>query len=221
MNLKRRSFLKRVASVISLFSLLPAAKGISAATSISSGWQQPAETPASAMGGTDPYIAEICIVPFNFAPRNWAFCNGQLLPIAQYTALFSLLGTTYGGNGKTNFALPDLQGRFPMHPGYGSGLFPRDLGEMGGSETVTLLESEIPAHIHAGSAIACYSGIGDSSDPVGKVFARDASGNTVYGPAGSASVFYVSGQSQPHNNMHPYTVCNYIIALQGIFPPRS
>src|SRR4249920_1945133 len=97
----------------------------------------------------DPFVAEIRIFPFNFAPRGWAWCDGQLLPLSQNTALFSLLGTTYGGNGKSNFALPDLQGRAPMHPGQGPGLSLHDLGETGGSETVTLLESEVPAHSHA------------------------------------------------------------------------
>ena len=97
----------------------------------------------------DPFVAEIRIFPFNFAPKGWAWCDGQLLPLSQNTALFSLLGTTYGGNGKSNFALPDLQGRAPMHPGQGPGLSLHDLGETGGSETVTLLESEIPAHSHA------------------------------------------------------------------------
>ena len=100
----------------------------------------------------DPFVAEIRIFPFNFAPKGWAWCDGQLLPLSQNTALFSLLGTTYGGDGKSNFALPDLQGRAPMHPGQGPGLSLHDLGETGGSETVTLLESEIPAHTHALSA---------------------------------------------------------------------
>ncbi len=97
----------------------------------------------------DPFVAEIRIFPFNFAPKGWAWCNGQLLPLSQNTALFSLLGTTYGGDGKSTFALPDLQGSVPMHPGQGPGLSLHDLGEIGGSEFVTLLESEIPAHSHA------------------------------------------------------------------------
>src|SRR6266542_2535649 len=97
----------------------------------------------------DPFVAEIRIFPFNFAPKGWAWCDGQILPLSQNTALFSLLGTTYGGDGKSNFALPDLQGRAPMHPGHGPGLSLHDLGETGGSETVTLLESEIPAHLHS------------------------------------------------------------------------
>src|ERR687892_2781265 len=98
---------------------------------------------------SNPFVAEIRIFPFNFAPRGWAFCNGQIMPISQNTALFALLGTTYGGDGKSTFALPDLQGRAPMHPGQGSGLSDHDLGESGGSDTVTLLDSEIPAHAHA------------------------------------------------------------------------
>ena len=102
----------------------------------------------------DPFVAEIRIFPFNFAPRGWAWCDGQLLPLSQNTALFSLLGTTYGGNGKSNFALPDLQGRAPMHPGQGPGLSLHDLGETGGSETVTLLESEIPSHSHTRERVA-------------------------------------------------------------------
>ena len=124
----------------------------------------------------DPFVAEIRIFPFNFAPRGWAFCDGQLLPLSQNTALFSLLGTTYGGNGTSNFALPDLQGRAPMHPGQGPGLSLHDLGETGGSETVSLLESEIPAHTHALRA--------DAADPAdvqapnaGVVLARSTGGN--------------------------------------------
>jgi microcystin-dependent protein len=112
----------------------------------------------------DPFVAEIRIFPFNFAPRGWAWCDGQILPISQNTALFSLLGTTYGGDGKTNFALPDLQGRAPMHPGQGPGLSLHDLGETGGSETVTLLEFEIPAHSHT---LMSNLAPGNRSTPVG------------------------------------------------------
>src|SRR5215470_11654335 len=110
----------------------------------------------------DPFVAEIRIFPFNFAPKGWAWCDGQLLPLSQNTALFSLLGTTYGGNGKSNFALPDLQGRAPMHPGQGHGLSLHDLGETGGSETVTLLESEIPSHNHTMRAV---NEAGEENDP--------------------------------------------------------
>src|SRR5213082_609510 len=117
----------------------------------------------------DPFVAEIRIFPFNFPPKGWAFCDGQLLPISQNTALFSLLGTTYGGDGKSNFALPDLQGRAPMHPGQGPGLSLHDLGETGGSQTVTLLESEIPSHSHAFIASAAD---GTATGPAGRLWAQ-------------------------------------------------
>src|SRR6476659_9260979 len=132
----------------------------------------------------DPFVAEIRIFPFNFAPRGWAWCDGQLMPLSQNTALFSLLGTTYGGDGKSNFALPDLQGRAPMHPGQGPGLSLHDLGETGGSETVSLLESEIPSHTHTLRA--------DALDPADtNVISPSASfalstGGTLYQPASNA-----------------------------------
>src|ERR671913_1431337 len=111
----------------------------------------------------DPFLAEIRIFPFNFAPKGWAFCDGQLLPLSQNTALFALLGTTYGGNGKSNFALPDMQGNTPMHPGQGQGLSLRDLGQIGGAQSVTLLESEMPFHTH--SMNAAGGDIGDERSP--------------------------------------------------------
>src|SRR5213075_1338932 len=117
----------------------------------------------------DPFVAECRIFPFNFAPKGWAFCDGQLLPISQNTALFSLLGTTYGGEGKSNFALPDMQGNAPMHPGQGPGLSLHDLGETGGSETVSLLESEIPSHSHAVNASAAD---GTTGSPAGQLVAN-------------------------------------------------
>src|SRR2546422_2087585 len=123
----------------------------------------------------DPFVAEIRIFPFNFAPKGWAFCNGQLLPISQNTALFSLLGTTYGGDGKSTFALPDMQGNAPMHPGQGKGLSLRDLGEMGGTETVSLLQSEIPAHTHAVMAVAGGFG-GNTNASTDKAFAKASPG---------------------------------------------
>jgi microcystin-dependent protein len=170
----------------------------------------------------DPFVAEIRIMPFNFPPTGWAFCQGQLLPLSQNTALFSLLGTTYGGNGKSNFALPDLQGRAPMHPGQGPGLSLHDLGETGGSDTVTLLESEIPFHNHTMMAIA---DVGDTNQPTGNGFAL-SSGASVYGTAGGNANFSdrmltPTGGDQPHNNMQPYLTLNFVIALQGVYPPRT
>jgi microcystin-dependent protein len=171
----------------------------------------------------DPFVAEIRIFPFNFAPKGWAWCDGQLLPLSQNTALFSLLGTTYGGNGKSNFALPDLQGRAPMHPGQGPGLSLHDLGETGGSETVTLLESEIPAHTH--TLRAYRSDPADRFQPTGAVLARASNGNAYNSPANIVSLAPESlapaGGDQPHNNMQPYLTFYFNIALQGVFPPRG
>jgi microcystin-dependent protein len=172
----------------------------------------------------DPFVAEIRIFPFNFPPKGWAFCNRQLLPLSQNTALFSLLGTIYGGNGRSNFALPDLQGNAPMHPGQGPGLSLRDLGETGGSETVTLLESEIPFHTHPLQAETTPA---NSKSPAGNVLARAAGGNVYLAPAGapivqlSPNALAPTGGNQPHNNMQPYLTLNFCIALQGVFPPRT
>jgi microcystin-dependent protein len=172
----------------------------------------------------DPFVAEIRIFPFNFAPKGWAFCDGQLLPLSQNTALFSLLGTTYGGNGKSNFALPDMQGSAPMHPGQGPGLSLHDLGETGGSETVTLLESEIPAHSHALRASVEQ---GDNRQPSPAVALATSLGAFAYvggSPTLNGMAFQAlspAGGSLPHNNMMPYLTLNFCIALQGVFPPRS
>jgi microcystin-dependent protein len=177
----------------------------------------------------DPFVAEIRIFGFNFAPKGWAFCDGQLLPLSQNTALFSLLGTTYGGNGKSNFALPDLQGRTPMQPGQGAGMSQRFLGETSGSETVTLLESEIPVHTHA---MMARGAPGATTDPQGAAPANmswvsQGSFGAVRGysdqvPANTSmsNTLAITGGSQPHNNMQPYLTLNFCIALQGVFPPR-
>lgn len=171
----------------------------------------------------DPYLAEIRMFGGNFAPRGWALCNGQLLSIAQNTALFSLLGTTYGGDGKTTFALPDLRGRAPIHFGQGPGLTPRDLGESDGTETVTLLTTEMPAHTHL---LNCNNSVQFTSSPTpeGSVLGTVDSLN-LYAPNANTTMsptsIGVSGSSQPHNNMQPYLCVNFIIALEGIFPPRS
>ena len=172
----------------------------------------------------DPFVAEIRIFPFNFAPRGWAFCNGQLLPLSQNTALFSLLGTTYGGDGRSTFALPNLQGSAPMHPGQGPGLSLHDLGETGGSQTVSLLESEMPSHSHTLNA---SSTTGTKSLPSANSLARTSGATPYLPPAGaplvamSATSLAVAGGSQPHNNMMPYLTLNFNIALQGVFPPRT
>ena len=172
----------------------------------------------------DPFVAEIRIFPFNFAPKGWAFCNGQLIAISQNTALFSLLGTTYGGDGKSTFALPNLQGSAPMHPGQGPGLSLHDLGEMNGSETVTLLESEIPAHPHTLMAGADPA---NAQIPNSQVSLARSSGGSAYNPTGTGLVqmnslaLGLAGSGQPHNNMQPYLTVNFCIALQGVFPARG
>ena len=170
----------------------------------------------------DPFVAEIRIFPFNFAPKGWAWCDGQLLPLSQNTALFSLLGTTYGGNGMSNFALPDLQGRASMHPGQGPGLSLHDLGESGGTETVTLLESEIPSHNHNLTVTSLNS---QSTTPINNNLGR---GNPVkvYTSGGSMTTMGIqsiapTGGDQPHNNLMPYVTMYFCISLQGVFPPRT
>ncbi len=171
----------------------------------------------------DPFVAEIRIFPFNFPPSGWASCNGQILPISQNTALFSLLGTTYGGDGKSTFALPDLQGRAPMQHGQGPGLSLHDLGEAGGSQSVSLLESEMPVHAHS---LSFSSDPADLRQPTAtRTLARSQSG-FAYGNATSltnmsASALAYAGGGLPHNNMQPYLTLNFCIALQGVFPPRT
>lgn len=171
---------------------------------------------------SSPFIAEIRIFGCNFAPTGWAQCNGQILPISQNTALFSLLGTTYGGNGQTTFALPNMQANAPMHPGQGPGLSLHDLGEIGGSEFVTLLESEMAAHPHTlrASLDDADLAIPAPTRSLAKASANlylAANPNTQMAPQALAP----TGGSLPHNNMMPYLVLNFCIALQGVFPPRT
>jgi microcystin-dependent protein len=171
----------------------------------------------------DPFVAEIRIFPFNFSPRGWAVCDGQLLPLSQNTALFSLLGTLYGGNGKSNFALPDLQGRVPMHWGQGPGLSHYDVGQSGGSASVSLLESEIPSHSHVLSAA---NETATTNVPSAQLIARPLGrGNNLYGTGASAlmnaATVAPTGGDAPHNNLMPYLTCRFNIALQGVFPPRT
>jgi microcystin-dependent protein len=172
----------------------------------------------------DQFLGEIRVVGFNFAPLGWALCNGQVLPISQNTALFSLLGTYYGGNGTSTFALPNLQGNAPMHQGNGAGLTPRVIGEVGGETSVTLLTQQMPAHTHA----AMNASTSNAAAPTNAVFGGGGRGKEpAYAPmSGSTALMNapaigITGSSQPHNNMSPYLTLNFIIALQGIYPPRS
>jgi microcystin-dependent protein len=171
----------------------------------------------------EPFLAEIRVFGFNFAPRDWAFCNGQLLPIAQNTALFSLLGTTYGGNGTTNFALPNLQGNVPLHAGQGPGLGNYALGETGGTAQVSLLTSEMPSHTHT---LNMSSLEGTENSPK-DLYPAGYTGVGLYAPANAPNattmnptMLAVAGGNQPHDNMMPYLALNFCIALNGVFPQR-
>jgi microcystin-dependent protein len=175
---------------------------------------------------SDQFVAEIRIFAGNFAPTGWAFCDGQTLLISQNTALFSLLGTQYGGDGKSTFALPNLQGSAPVHQGQGAGLSQYFVGEASGVQSVALLQSEMPAHSHGAQA---FSGAdGDQVSPVNHVWSKaryGRQGAPMYSAAGpqqmAPGAISISGGGQPHNNLMPYLTLNFIIALQGIFPPRS
>lgn len=185
----------------------------------------------------EPFIGEIIMFGGNFAPRGWAFCDGQLLPISSNSALFSILGTTYGGDGRTTFALPDLRGRAPIHAGNGPGLSSRRLGEKSGTETVTLDQTQMPAHTHnaavsgGDTSINIGGGKGNTADPNGNYLSntgaaiyKTAAGTGSLGGVGKTAVTVTNanaGASLPHNNMQPYLVVNYIIALIGIYPSRS
>jgi len=174
----------------------------------------------------DQFLGEIRLVPFNFAPFGWALCNGQILPIAQYTALFSLLGTQFGGNGTTNFALPNLQGCASMDQGNGAGLTPRVIGETGGTTSVTLLSTQMPSHSHTAQGGAASNA--DAPGPT-TVFGGGGRGKQpAYAPPSppntvqlNGSAVGLAGGNQPHNNMSPYLTLNFVIAMTGIYPSRS
>jgi microcystin-dependent protein len=168
---------------------------------------------------SEPFVAEIRIFGFNFAPRNWAQCNGQLMPISQNTALFSLLGVNYGGDGKATFGLPNLQGAVPVGVDFAN----FQPGQTGGTETVALTAQQSPAHTHG---VNCNTGQGNAYGPPGNLWAQDAAGVNEYAAASSgdqmnAGAITMAGGGQPHNNLQPYLVLNYCIALTGIFPPRG
>jgi microcystin-dependent protein len=198
---------------------------------------------------SEPFIGEIHLYAFNFAPRGWALCDGQLMPVSQHTALFSLLGTTYGGDGRNTFGVPDLRGRVPIHMGTGPGLYPRDIGDRGGTEISTLTVSQMPVHNHNATVsdidlgtitakLRCNSAECNTQEPEGNTLAntnRNAYINaapdkdmhdgsvqiTQSGTAGGTVTVANNGGSQPHNNMMPYLTINYCIALVGLFPSRS
>lgn len=169
---------------------------------------------------SEPFIGEIRMVGFNFAPAGWALCNGQLISIAQNTALFSLLGTNFGGDGRVTFALPDLRGRVPIHQGQGPGLSNYVMGQLSGAENVTLTQTQIPAHNHL---LSCSTDDPNSGSPANSFPAAVAT--PIYSSAANATMaanaISIAGGSQPHSNLQPYLTINFCIALQGIFPSRS
>jgi microcystin-dependent protein len=172
---------------------------------------------------SEPFIGEIRPFPYNFAPRDWAFCHGQLMEISQNTTIFCLIGTLYGGNGVTNFALPDLRGRVPIHQGRGPGLTGRRMGERGGWEVMTLTSNQIPSHHHM---LQSSNTTANTQTAAGSMLANGDSKKTYATVAGTAAsmdpnALGVNGSSSPHNNMQPYLVANFCIALQGLWPPRS
>jgi len=205
---ERRSFIKRILAFAGVGAVVAAVN------------------PGTASAGADPFLGEIALVPYNFEPRGWAFCDGQLLPIAQNTALFALLGTQFGGNGQTTFALPDLRGRVPLHvggSGPGPGLSAYSVGQTGGAENITLLASQMPSHNHIVNA---NSANGTSDNPNNAIMGKNASGVPQYSgalpnAAMAAGMIAAAGGNQPHSNLQPFLGLNYIIALQGIFPSRN
>ena len=169
---------------------------------------------------SDPFLGQVTMFAGNFAPRGWAFCDGQLLPISSYSALFSLLGTIYGGDGRTTFALPDLRGRVPVHPGSGPGLSSRRQGQSGGQENNNLTVNQMPTHNH--QQLLASAEDGDSTTPVGGVLGVSDDRNYVDGePGGLMGNTGSTGASQNVDNMQPFLCVNYIIALQGVYPSRS
>jgi len=204
----RRSFIARMVALVGAGALL--------------GRTSRASTSPKQGAGSNPFIGEVLAVGFNFAPVGWAMCDGQLLPIDQNTALFSLIGTTYGGDGVTTFALPNLNGRAANHKGQGPGLSNHTIGEQAGVEVVTLVTSQLPAHSHA---MRADSALGTSDTPTGLYPAKNAAGAPSYGNDSSGllgdAAIVSAGNNQAHDNMQPYLAMNFIIALEGIFPSQN
>ena len=215
---ERRNFLGKLVAVLAggtVFAGLVRAHAQSGEEKKQDVLQALPRTPNS-LQGLDPFVGEIAMVGFNFAPTGWAQCNGQILPISQYTALFSLLGTMYGGDGVTNFALPNFQGRVPVHLGAGI-----TQGNVGGETSHTLSAAEMPAHAHS---LRADAGVGTSDSPANGLPAKNGAGIPQYstgtGTTMNANAVTPSGSSYPHNNMPPYTCVNFIISLQGVYPSR-
>lgn len=213
---ERRSFLKKAAALFLGFGV--AGGGLSKIFARTNKNNNNAMSP---MFSDSPFIGSIAMFAGNFAPRGWAFCNGQLLPISSNTALFSLLGTTYGGDGRTTFGVPDLRGRAPIHSGQGAGLSNRRLGDKSGTENVTLTSSQIPSHSHSFNV---SSNTGNSDSPAGKYIAANSEGIGQFTDSANSTMAAAvgnAGSSQAHSNMQPYLAINFIIALEGLYPSRN
>lgn len=211
----RRNFLRELTKFAGGTAFLAAAANIFIPSKI--------KADTKAVNGSDPFVGEIMKFGGNFAPRGWATCEGQLLSISGNDALFSLIGTIYGGNGETNFALPDLRGRVPVHPGSGPGLTPISVGEKGGAENVTLTTNQLPQHSHA---LYVNDGGGNSANPDGNFIASNSEGVKHYSSsaslnANSGSISNFTGGGQSHTNMQPFLGIYYCIALFGIYPSRT
>ena len=214
-KIARKGFMKKFLAAIAGFSFIPSI--IKAFDKQSTPVQSTANAGGKTVLSTNPFVGEIQMVAFNWAPVGWASCDGQLLPISQYQALFSLLGTTYGGDGKTNFALPDLRSRVPLHMGQGVGLSLYNLGDAGGEEKHTITTNEMPAHSHD---LQVSSNSGTTDTPANMYLAQNSEGVKQYSDSqnNKAAPLGMSGQNIPHNNVQPFLAINYIIALNGIFP---
>jgi len=207
---KRRGFLKKLGGVLA---------GVALSSSLTKA-QTKEDGTKSTNSGFDPYIGDIIMVGFNFAPIGWVKCDGQLLPISQYDALFALIGTTYGGDGVSNFAVPDLRGRLPIHQGQGTGLSNRVIGQYSGKETHTLLQSELPSHSHT---LMANSNAGNTDTPLSSYISKNNEGVKQFAASstGNSAPLGIAGGNGLHANIQPYQVVNFLIATEGSFPTQN
>lgn len=217
-KIARKGFLKKTLAVAAGLGIFPAMAKVFGKTG--NEYKSQGNGSGKKVLSMEPFIGEIQLVAFNFTPKGFLPCDGSLLPINQYQALYSLLGTIYGGDGRTTFALPDLRGRVPIHYGPGPGLSNYNIGQTGGSETVTLTTNQIPQHNHS---IPVNSGVGTTDTPTGMYIAKNSEGVKQFAATSdnTAKPTGTAGAGQPHNNIQPYCAINYIICVNGIYPQRQ